>query len=114
MRGITFWKIRLFDTASVVYQHVETAKLLFGKGDHPRHVNLGSHVGENESRPPSPGSDLTNGTNASVLVHVGDHDGRTFTCQPQGYRSPYPGTSPGHEGHLLFEVHYAVPPSWCP
>src|SRR5215212_6508701 len=114
MRGITLRKIRFLDAASIVHQHVQTAKFLFGKGDHPRHVNLGSHLGENESRPSSPGSDLTNGTSTSLLVHVCDHDGRTFTCQPQCYRSSDPGTSPCHEGHLLFEIHYAVPPSWCP
>src|SRR5919112_1090183 len=99
---------------SMVPQHVQPAKLLLGKGDHPRHVGLGSHVGENESRPPSPGSDLTNRTKTSVLLHVGDHDGRPFTRQPQGRRSSYSGTRTGHECHFLSEIHYAVPPDHVP
>jgi hypothetical protein len=64
--GLALREVRLCDGAGIVHQHVQAAELLFSEGDHPGDVGLGGHIGNDESRLPSFGVDLTTNLRAGA------------------------------------------------
>src|SRR5215216_8010049 len=66
--GLTLREVRPLNSAWIVHQHVQAAKLLFSKDDHPGHVSLGSHISNNARCLLSFGSDLMNHAGTGFLV----------------------------------------------